>query len=67
MFGPVIGAFMLTPLGEALIAGTTRLGINAPGVKAVFYGVILIVIISAMPNGVWPRLAGLLGLKGRTP
>jgi branched-chain amino acid transport system permease protein len=67
VFGPVIGAFVLTPLGEALIAATTRLGINAPGVKAVFYGVILIVIISAMPNGVWPRLAALFGFKGRAP
>jgi branched-chain amino acid transport system permease protein len=65
VFGPVIGAFVLTPLGEALIAGTTRLGINAPGVKAVSYGIILIVIISAMPNGVWPSLASLFGLKGR--
>jgi branched-chain amino acid transport system permease protein len=65
VFGPVIGAFVLTPLGEGLSAITGRLGINAPGVKAVFYGVVLIVIISAMPSGVWPRLAGLFGLKGR--
>jgi branched-chain amino acid transport system permease protein len=66
VFGPVIGAFVLTPLGEALIAATTRLGIDAPGIKAVFYGVILIVIISALPNGIWPRLAALFGLKGRS-
>jgi branched-chain amino acid transport system permease protein len=65
VFGPVIGAFVLTPLGEGLIAVTERFGVNAPGVKAVFYGVILIAIIYAMPAGVWPRLAGLLGLKGR--
>jgi branched-chain amino acid transport system permease protein len=65
VFGPVVGAFVLTPLGEGLIAITGRFGINAPGVKAVFYGVVLIVIISAMPSGVWPRLAGLFGLKGR--
>jgi branched-chain amino acid transport system permease protein len=67
VFGPVIGAFILTPLGEGLTAITERLGVNAPGVKAVFYGVILIVIISAMPTGVWPRLAALFGLKGRAP
>jgi len=67
VFGPVIGAFVLTPLGEVLIAVTARLGVNAPGVKAVFYGVVLIVIIYAMPTGVWPRLAGLFGLKGRAP
>jgi branched-chain amino acid transport system permease protein len=67
VFGPVVGAFVLTPLGEVLIAVTTRFGINAPGVKAVFYGVTLIVIISVMPTGAWPRIAGLLGLKGRAP
>jgi len=66
-FGPVIGAFILTPLGEGLIAVTGRLGVNAPGVKAVFYGAILIGIVYAMPTGVWPRLAGLFGLKGRAP
>src|SRR5262249_7915108 len=65
VFGPVIGAFVLTPLGEVLIAVTARLGVNAPGVKAVFYGVILILIISLMPSGVWPSLARLLGLEGR--
>lgn len=67
VFGPVIGAFMLTPLGEVLIAVTARFGINAPGFKALFYGVILIIIISATPAGVWPRIAGLFGLKGRAP
>jgi branched-chain amino acid transport system permease protein len=65
VFGPVIGAFVLTPVGEVLIAVTARAGVNAPGVKAVFYGVILIVIIYAMPTGVWPRIAGRLGLKDR--
>src|SRR5260370_39238418 len=57
VFGPVIGAFVLTPLGEALIAVTTRLGIDAPGSKAVFYSLILIVIISPLLTCVWPRLS----------
>jgi branched-chain amino acid transport system permease protein len=67
VFGPVIGAFLLTPLGEGLIAVMERLGVTAPGVKAIFYGVILIAIVSLMPSGVWPRLAALLRLKGRAP
>jgi branched-chain amino acid transport system permease protein len=67
VFGPVIGAFVLTPLGEGLIAVTEHFGINAPGVKAVFYGGVLVVIIYLMPSGVWPRLAAVLGLKGRAP
>jgi branched-chain amino acid transport system permease protein len=65
VFGPVVGAFILTPLGESLIAVTGRLGLDAPGTKAVFYGMALMAIIWWRPNGVWPWLAGLLGLKER--
>ena len=65
VFGPVVGAFILTPLGEALIAVTERMGFNAPGTKAVFYGVILMVIITLRPSGVWPWLVRRLGLARR--
>jgi branched-chain amino acid transport system permease protein len=58
-FGPVIGAFLLTPLGEGLTVLMEWLGVSAPGAKLIFYGVILIAIISMMPSGVWPRLAAL--------
>jgi branched-chain amino acid transport system permease protein len=63
VFGPVIGAFILTPLGETLTAATEKLGINAPGTKAVFYGLTLMVIIFVRPSGVWPWLARVLGLE----
>ena len=65
IFGPVVGAFILTPLGEALIAATERAGLNAPGTKAVFYGLALMAIIWLRPNGVWPWLATILGLTDR--
>ena len=67
VFGPVVGAFILTPLGEGLIALTRTLGIDAPGVKAVFYGLTLVVIIYVRPSGVWPWLARILGIAGRAP
>jgi branched-chain amino acid transport system permease protein len=67
VFGPVVGAFILTPLGEGLIALTQKLGIDAPGVKAIFYGLSLVVIIYLRPSGVWPWLARMLGLAGRAP
>jgi branched-chain amino acid transport system permease protein len=62
VFGPVIGAFILTPLGEVLTALTDRLGINTPGVKAAFYGLALMIIIVLRPAGVWPWLARVLRL-----
>jgi branched-chain amino acid transport system permease protein len=67
VFGPVVGAFILTPLGEGLIALTEKLGLNAPGTKAVFYGLTLMVIIYVLPSGVWPWMARRLGLAGRRP
>jgi branched-chain amino acid transport system permease protein len=63
IFGPIVGAFILTPLGESLIAVTDKLGIGVPGVKAVFYGLTLMIIISLRPDGVWPWLKRLIGLE----
>ncbi|MGC2808959.1 MAG: branched-chain amino acid ABC transporter permease [Bradyrhizobium sp.] len=62
VFGPIVGAIVLTPLGEALTTLVQRLGVNAPGAKAIFYGLTLMVIISLQPGGVWPWLARRLGL-----
>jgi branched-chain amino acid transport system permease protein len=67
IFGPVVGAFILTPLGEGLIALTQKIGLDAPGTKAVFYGLILMVIITVRPDGVWPWLKRLLGLGEMPP
>jgi len=63
----VVGAFILTPLGEALTALTDWLGINAPGVKGLFYGAALMAIIVLKPSGVWPWLARVLRLTEPRP
>ena len=65
IFGPIVGAFILTPLGEGLISLTTGLGLNIPGAKQTFYGLALIVIIVLRPDGVWPWIWRLLGLEQR--
>jgi len=67
VFGPVVGAFILTPLGEALTALTGLFGINTPGVKGAFYGLALMVIIVLKPSGIWPWLARALRLTERRP
>jgi branched-chain amino acid transport system permease protein len=66
VFGPIVGAILLTPLGEGLTALVQSLGVNAPGAKAIFYGLSLMVIISLQPNGVWPWLARRLRLDRPT-
>ena len=40
-------------------------GLDIPGVKRVFYGVCLLVVIMALPHGIWPPLARLLRLDKR--
>lgn len=64
IFGPIVGAFILTPLGEGLIALTAKFGIDLPGTKAVFYGLTLMIIITLRPDGVWPWLKRVLGFSG---
>ena len=65
VFGPVVGAFILTPLGEFMAAAVEKLGVDAPGAKALFYGITLMAIIVLRPDGVWPWLARMCGLTSR--
>jgi branched-chain amino acid transport system permease protein len=62
LFGPIVGAFLLTGLAEALREAMLRFGIDVPGAKQVFYGICLLVVVMALPNGVWPPLSRWLGL-----
>lgn len=65
IFGPVVGAFILTPVGEALITLTHRIGLDAPGTKGIAYGAILLTMIFVKPDGIWPWLARKLGIEDR--
>jgi branched-chain amino acid transport system permease protein len=64
LFGPVIGAFIISGLAEALQEFLTWYGFDPPGAKRVFYGLCLLVVVMLMPNGIWPPLARLLRLDG---
>jgi branched-chain amino acid transport system permease protein len=62
LFGPIIGAALLTLLSEGLTASLTALGVEAPGLKQILYGLALGLSIMFMPHGVWPGLARRLRL-----
>ncbi|MBX3512256.1 MAG: branched-chain amino acid ABC transporter permease [Xanthobacteraceae bacterium] len=62
LFGPIVGAFLLTGLAEGLREVMLRLGIDLPGVKQVFYGLCLLGVVMFLPEGVWPSLKKKLGL-----
>ncbi len=62
LFGPIIGAFLVTGLAEARAGSDDGFGFDVPGVKRVFYGICLLVVVILLPDGVWPPLARALGL-----
>ena len=66
LFGPILGAFVLTGLAELLNAAMSAMGVDLPGAKQVLYGVCLLLVVVALPEGVWPWPAHRLGLAGRT-
>jgi len=62
LFGPILGAFVLTGLAESVTAAMTAFGIDLPGAKQIFYGICLLLVIVALPEGIWPWLARRLGV-----
>jgi branched-chain amino acid transport system permease protein len=67
LFGPVIGAFLLTGLSESLQNLLTHYGIDTPGATRVFYGVCLLLVVMLLPNGIWPPIARLLRVGRHEP
>ncbi len=65
LVGPIVGAFVLTGLSEALNGALGALGLDLPGARQVLYGVCLLFVIIVLPGGVWPWLARRLGLAER--
>jgi branched-chain amino acid transport system permease protein len=66
LFGPVIGAFLITGLAEVLEEFLTAFGLDIPGVKRVFYGLCLLIVVMILPHGIWPPLARWLRLDKRS-
>jgi branched-chain amino acid transport system permease protein len=65
LFGPILGAFVLTSLAESLNDALAAFGIDLPGAEQVFYGICLLFVVVALPEGIWPRLARRLGVAER--
>ena len=62
LFGPILGAAVLTLLADGITELLTHFGFEIPGVKQVFYGVVLLLVVMFLPHGIWPPLARRLGL-----
>lgn len=59
LFGPIVGAVVLTGLGEIFTDLSEFFHIS--GIKQIFYGLALLIIVMYRPAGVWPWLADKFG------
>jgi branched-chain amino acid transport system permease protein len=57
LFGPILGAAVLTLLSDGITEALAALGWEIPGIKQVFYGVVLLIVVMFLPHGIWPALA----------
>src|SRR3954463_274291 len=62
LFGPVLGAAILTLLSDSITEALAALGWEIPGIKQVFYGFVLLAVVMFLPNGIWPPIARRLRL-----
>jgi branched-chain amino acid transport system permease protein len=57
LFGPIIGAALLTVLADGATEVLAATGWEIPGLKQLIYGIALFVVITLLPRGIWPVLA----------
>ncbi|MSP36925.1 MAG: branched-chain amino acid ABC transporter permease [Deltaproteobacteria bacterium] len=57
LFGPIVGAALLTLLADGSTELVAALGWDVPGVKQLIYGLALFFVVVFLPNGIWPALA----------
>jgi branched-chain amino acid transport system permease protein len=57
LFGPILGAAVLTLLSDGITEALAALGWEIPGIKQVFYGLVLLAVVMFLPNGIWPAVA----------
>jgi branched-chain amino acid transport system permease protein len=65
LFGPIIGAALLQWLAESLRVVLEAVGVDVPGSKQVFFGVLLLLVVVAVPDGLWPWIAARFRLTER--
>jgi len=63
LFGPILGAAVLTLLSEGINEALAVAGHEIPGAKQILYGIALGLSIMFMPHGIWPAIANRLGFR----
>ena len=65
LFGPILGAFVLTMLSEAMTGVSQNLGVN--GLKQWIFGASLLIIVMLQPAALWPWVKAHLRLDAGGP
>jgi branched-chain amino acid transport system permease protein len=71
LFGPILGAFLLTPLGELITwlidlmksTGIIDSSLKLDGLKLLVWGFIVVLIVMFQPRGLWPWFRARLHLR----
>jgi len=71
LFGPIFGAFILTPLGELITgvidflkqAGVIDPSLKLNGLKLLIWGFVVVLIVLFKPRGLWPWFRDKFGLR----
>ena len=63
LFGPIVGAAVLTLLGDGASEILAAFGWEVPGLKQLIYGIALLLVIVVLPEGIWPHVARKLGVS----
>ena len=62
LFGPILGAVVLETIAEGMRTLLGGLGVDVPGTNQLFFGAILLLVVVALPEGVWPWFARRFGV-----
>jgi branched-chain amino acid transport system permease protein len=67
LFGPILGAFVLETIAETMRVLLESYGIDLPGTNQLFFGIVLLLVVIALPDGVWPWLCRRFGFTEQRP
>jgi branched-chain amino acid transport system permease protein len=67
LFGPILGAFVIETVAETMRTLLEWFGVDLPGTNQLFFGVVLLFAVIAVPEGVWPWFSKRMGLMERKP
>jgi branched-chain amino acid transport system permease protein len=62
LFGPILGAVVLETIAEGMRTLFGGLGIDLPGTNQLFFGIVLLLVVVVLPEGVWPWFARRFGV-----